>query len=40
MRTYTLAKELCLTHCDDLHGKEVQEGGNVCIWMADSLAVQ
>ena len=23
-------------HCSDLNGKEVQKGGDTCIWMADS----
>ena len=26
-----------LKYCDDLHGKEVQKGGDICICMANSL---
>ena len=29
-------RELYLTHCDNLNGKEVQKGGNICICVADS----
>ena len=29
-------RELYLTHCDNLNGKEVQKGGNICVCMADS----
>ena len=28
--------ELCLMNCDNLNGKEVQEGWDICICMADA----